>query len=126
MARAHRTRLSALPRTQTRLAPNALSTTLPKPGRAISASEGVMIEAARDGGAQGAGTDLFAQFPVRRASAPGGLALTDSFGVTDVQPRSSGISGVGGGPTAVAAAGEAVAMSYADSLENERRHIQNR
>jgi hypothetical protein len=48
------------------------------------------------------------------------LVFLDSLGFTEQGPLSNGISETGGGPTAVAQAGEAVAMSQADTPENER------
>jgi hypothetical protein len=53
--------------------------------------------------------DPFPASPARRSIAVNGLA-----------PVSSGVSNVGGGPIAEAAAGEAVAMSKADDPENDR------
>ncbi|GBF93430.1 hypothetical protein Rsub_06563 [Raphidocelis subcapitata] len=48
-----------------------------------------------------------------------------NIGYTDPAPLSSGISGVGGGPIAIASANEAVAMSNADTQANEGRGIPN-
>jgi hypothetical protein len=42
----------------------------------------------------------------------------ESVGVTGLPPRSVGVSNAGGGPTSVAEAGEAVAMSIADTPRN--------
>jgi hypothetical protein len=43
-----------------------------------------------------------------------------SVAVTDDGPTAAGISNAGGGPMAVASAGEAVAVSNADTLQNEQ------
>lgn len=51
-------------------------------------------------------------------------AYTDSIGVTYLAPLSSGISNTGGGPIAIASAGQAVAVANADTLRNEGRGIQ--
>lgn len=44
--------------------------------------------------------------------------FTDSIGINRLAPLSAGISNVGAGPMAVAAAGEAVTMSMADMADN--------
>lgn len=54
------------------------------------------------------------------------LVFTESLGYTERGPLSNGISENGGGPTAVAQAGEAVSMSQADTLENERYGFGNK
>ncbi|KAI8476729.1 MAG: hypothetical protein J3K34DRAFT_463711 [Monoraphidium minutum] len=46
--------------------------------------------------------------------------FTESLGYTERGPLSNGISENGGGPTAMASAGDAVAMSQADTPENDR------
>jgi hypothetical protein len=52
--------------------------------------------------------------------------FTDSLGYTERGPLSNGISESGGGPTAVAQAGEATAMSQADTNDNDRFGFGNR
>lgn len=54
-----------------------------------------------------------------------GDVYTDSVGVTELAPRSVGISGMGAGPVTIAEAGEAVAMSHADTAANEGAYILN-
>jgi hypothetical protein len=48
-----------------------------------------------------------------------------SIAVTEAAPQSAGISNIGGGPVAVASAGEAMALSNADTQANERVGIPN-
>jgi hypothetical protein len=49
-----------------------------------------------------------------------GIGFEYATGYTERAPLSSGISNNGGGPMASASAGEAVAMSFADTPENDR------
>jgi hypothetical protein len=58
--------------------------------------------------------------PMRQGTGKERLVYTESSGSTDLAPLSKGISENGGGPMAHAAAGQAVAMSFADTNDNAR------
>ncbi|KAI8473977.1 MAG: hypothetical protein J3K34DRAFT_409109 [Monoraphidium minutum] len=73
--------------------------------------------------AHGSTTDVwdFAAAPLTRGATRKNPGLfVDSIAPNEDAPTAAGISNVGGGPIAVATAGEAVAVSNADTLANEQ------
>jgi hypothetical protein len=80
--------------------------------------------------ALGSTTTLFEQRPLRSGNGLSRVVFTDSISANSLPPLSAGISGAGGGPLSVAAAGDAVAMANADALKNggmqRRRRRQRR
>jgi hypothetical protein len=92
--------------------------------RAFSGSNAVpMIERREGYRAVAASTNMrWEAVPARQGTGAGKerLTFTESSGSNDLAPLSSGISMNGGGPMAHAAAGQAVAMSFADTNDNER------
>jgi hypothetical protein len=56
--------------------------------------------------------------PLRRGVGATGQAFTEAVGANNLPPLAVGISQVGGGPIAIAAAGVAVAVANADTPSN--------
>lgn len=68
--------------------------------------------------AKGTTAVLYDAQPLHRGTGKLKAVQTDSYGANSLAPLSHGISNVGGGPIAVAAAGEAVSIANADTPEN--------
>ena len=77
-------------------------------------------EGAPSEAASGSTTSVWEPSALRRGGGKTGDVFTDSVAVTDSAPTAAGMSNVGGGPVAIAAAGEATAVSNADTPANDR------
>lgn len=102
--------------------PTAIATT-EQGFRAMSAVNGMPMQERRGYRQAAASTTSRWEMALPRQGTGKGkerLVFTESLGYTAYAPLSNGISENGGGPTAVATAGEAVAMSQADVAENDR------
>lgn len=101
--------------------PTAISTT-DTGFRAMSAVNAVPMSESGRGYSQSAASTTFRweTVPARTGTGKESLVFTDSLAYTERSPLSKGISESGGGPTALAQANEAVAMSMADSNYNDR------
>ncbi|KIY98149.1 F-type H+-transporting ATPase subunit gamma [Monoraphidium neglectum] len=90
--------------------------------RAVSASEAMPIyttEGGRAGSSHGATTATFDVSELRRGTGVKNNVFLDSAAVNSLAPLSTSISAAGGGPMAVAAAGQAVSMANADLPGND-------
>ncbi|KAI8464914.1 MAG: hypothetical protein J3K34DRAFT_525812 [Monoraphidium minutum] len=89
--------------------------------RAVSAPEGLPLHPSGLRGAyyaKGRTTALWDSQQLQRGTGKQKQVLTESIGANSLAPLSSAISNVGGGPIAVAAAGQAVAVANADTPMN--------
>lgn len=91
-----------------------------RPDSAVSANDAMALKPGDDeeyAAAIGTSSNVWTPSAMRKGTGASKKVFTDSIGANGLSIKSHGISNVGGGPVAVAAAGVAVSMSSADKAD---------